>query len=104
MGHFIAIICTLQIQAKRPAVKTAALKAQAGTGAKSSGLRITFKPADLGKTTDKIMAAQVCLIVLGVVYLARGICCPDTGPAICTLSCAHDTDACMFDSDSRSAQ
>mmetsp|Transcript_8504 Transcript_8504/g.14419 ORF Transcript_8504/g.14419 Transcript_8504/m.14419 type:complete len:182 (-) Transcript_8504:183-728(-) len=49
-----------KVQAKKPAVKTAALKAQKSSGTtKKSGLRISFKPADLGKTTDKTMAAQI---------------------------------------------
>ena len=67
------------MQAKKPAVKTAALKKTALP--RSSGLRISFKPADLGKTTDKTMAAQVTLTnmlkFLGVydvmVYVIRHI-------------------------------
>jgi hypothetical protein len=47
-----------KVQAKKPAVKTVALKKAAQP--RPSGLRISFKPADLGKTTDKNMAAQVC--------------------------------------------
>ena len=47
-------------QAKKPPVKTAAIKKQAAQP-RAGGLRISFKPADLGKTTDKNMAAQVLI-------------------------------------------
>lgn len=50
----------MKVQAKKPAVKTAALKKAAQP--RPSGLRISFKPADLGKTTDKNMAAQVKML------------------------------------------
>lgn len=53
--YYCIFVDDIKVQAKKPPVKTAALK----KAAQSSGLRISFKPADLGKTTDKNMAAQV---------------------------------------------
>ena len=60
--HMLFCHSSPQTQAKKPLAKTAALKAKkvaAATQPRTSGLRISFKPADLGKTTDKNMAAQV---------------------------------------------
>ena len=46
----------VKVQANKPAVKIAAAKKNQP---RHSGLRISFKPGDLGRTTDKAMAAQV---------------------------------------------